>query len=105
MKRISPANWLGLLLITAISLLIIARVTHAHLSRAAQVNQAGSSAHAGEAEIVPGEVLVKFRSDAAAGEAARGERSAKGRLYMPSSAGLTKLFDEFGVTKALKPFA
>lgn len=57
-----------------------------------------------EGEFVPGEMLVKFRNENDAIDAARGRKNARGHLRM-ANARLNEIFSRFGVNNGSRPFA
>ena len=57
-----------------------------------------------EGEFVPGEMLVKFRNERDAVDAARGRRNTRGQLRM-SNPRLNEIFARFGVNDASRPFS
>lgn len=57
-----------------------------------------------EGEFVPGEMLVKFRNENDAIDAARGRKNARGHLRM-ANARLNEIFSRFGVNNVSRPFA
>jgi len=57
-----------------------------------------------EAEFVPGEILVKFRNENDAVDAARGKKNARGHLKMANPR-LSEIFARFEVNNASRPFA
>jgi len=63
-----------------------------------------SSGDSNEAEFVPGEIIVKFKSRSHANEAVANHRSPKGNITLPSVPALGKLFDRFNVRHGAKPF-
>ena len=56
-------------------------------------------------EFVPGEVLVKFADPANAARLLKSQKSSKGMLQMPTSVGLTNVFQKFEIKQAVTPFA
>ena len=56
-------------------------------------------------DFVPGEVLVKFADPAYAARLLQSQKTSKGILRIPTSVGLTKVFEKFEIKQAVTPFA
>ncbi|HEX5601892.1 MAG TPA: hypothetical protein VFX63_05045, partial [Pyrinomonadaceae bacterium] len=117
MKRLPLATLLGVLCFVVLSIFTQHRAAADHTqsnqapdqtrSNRTNVNDGGTitvSDDRAEGEFVPGEMLVKFRDENDAVDAARGKKDARGHVKMANPR-LNEIFARFGVDNGHRPFA
>ena len=112
MKRLPLATLLGVLCFVVLSIFTQHRAAADHTpdqtrSRKTIVNPNGTITTVSdetEGQFVPGEMLVKFRNENDAVDAARGRKNERGHLKMANPR-LNEIFARFAVNNGSRPFA